>query len=485
MTEDWTKWEGHVINGVFPLRRYINHSDHSGVFLSEYVAENLPKVALKLVPAIPTLTGAQLSHWTVAAGLSHPHLIRLFDSGRCQLAQRPYLFVVMEYSEQNLAEILPRRPLSAEEMRQTLLPVLDALAFLHGRKLVQGQLKPSNILLVDDQLKLASDTVRPAGDSTASIAPLTVYDPPEGGDGSFSTAGDIWSLGVTVFEALTQHPPAWPERGAKSPSLPEGFPSAFAGMVLRCLSRNPVDRPTAADLEAHINPPPQVLAAAAPQPDSPRAAPAERAAPVPVVPQHDWRKLRSALTRIAVILIAFVAVLAGLRMYHSHPDLPRDVASAPGTSPPPVSSPAADSEHAGAPTPVPPEAPSSSNANSEASRAGTPERAPHPSDQRTPASANASPSVLREVVPTVPRSARETIHGHIRVTVRVTVDSSGNVVGAIVENPGPSRYFARLAAEAARKWKFAPPDKQSARSRLLRFEFTREGASAHAAALGT
>jgi TonB family protein len=90
--------------------------------------------------------------------------------------------------------------------------------------------------------------------------------------------------------------------------------------------------------------------------------------------------------------------------------------------------------------------------------------------------------VLHEEIPAVPRSARETIHGHIRVTVRVTVDRAGNVVGETLEDPGPSKYFARLATEAARKWKFAPTDKQSSRKWLLRFEFTRGGTTAHATA---
>ena len=48
MTEVWTKWEGRVINGVFPLRRFLGGSDHSGVFLTGYLAQGLPNAALKL-----------------------------------------------------------------------------------------------------------------------------------------------------------------------------------------------------------------------------------------------------------------------------------------------------------------------------------------------------------------------------------------------------------------------------------------------------
>jgi TonB family protein len=95
--------------------------------------------------------------------------------------------------------------------------------------------------------------------------------------------------------------------------------------------------------------------------------------------------------------------------------------------------------------------------------------------------ADASPSVVHEEIPSVPRSARATIHGHVRVAVRVIVDRSGNVIDAFLENPGPSSYFARLAREAARKWKFAPADNADSREWLLRFEFSRGGTTGHAA----
>jgi TonB family protein len=95
--------------------------------------------------------------------------------------------------------------------------------------------------------------------------------------------------------------------------------------------------------------------------------------------------------------------------------------------------------------------------------------------------ADASPSVVHEQIPSVPRSARATIHGHIKVAVLVIVDPSGNVIDALLQNPGPSWYFARLAREAARKWTFAPADKQDSRQWLLRFEFTRGGTTGRAA----
>jgi TonB family protein len=88
--------------------------------------------------------------------------------------------------------------------------------------------------------------------------------------------------------------------------------------------------------------------------------------------------------------------------------------------------------------------------------------------------------VVHREIPDVPRSAQRSIHGHIKIAVRVSVDRSGRVVDETMEQAGSSRYFARLASESAKKWKFIPAD-QDARSYLLRFEFSRNTVEARAA----
>jgi outer membrane biosynthesis protein TonB len=84
-------------------------------------------------------------------------------------------------------------------------------------------------------------------------------------------------------------------------------------------------------------------------------------------------------------------------------------------------------------------------------------------------------SVLHQQVPDVTRAISDKIRGHVTVTVRVLVDPAGNVVGEFFENAGPSRYFARLAGDAAGEWKFVPTDERGSRVWMLRFEFTRAG----------
>jgi TonB family protein len=476
MTEFWPRWQGEVINGVYALGRLLAGSEHSAVFLTECQAHGVPTAAIKIIPA-ERVTLAQLSHWKAAAELSHPHLIRLLDTGLCQHEGRQFLFVVMDYAEQTLAQVLHNRGLTADEVQEMIPPILEALAFLHSRNLVQGQLKPANVLVVDDQIKLASDTVHPAGEPRASIAEPSVYDPPEAKSSGLYPAGDIWALGVTLVEASTQSLPVWPGERPAAVRLPTTLAPALADTVQRCLSHNPTGRPTAIELEAQFKPAPLASGISAPQAFG-RDAPA-RAAPAPESPRQ-----RALALTIAAVLVTLAAVWAGSRLLQSHPRPQQSAASTVlPSSRQSAQAPAAASQTPGIALSAPVEASApSASAKSTKSNAAPPRSASLRSDQPARPPVDASPTVVHEELPIAPRSALDTIQGHVKVAVLVIVDRSGNVIDALLENPGPSSYFARLAKEAARKWRFAPSDNEDTRTWLLRFEFTRGGSTAHAVA---
>ena len=83
---------------------------------------------------------------------------------------------------------------------------------------------------------------------------------------------------------------------------------------------------------------------------------------------------------------------------------------------------------------------------------------------------------MRQVMPEVSASARNTIEIPLKISVRVDVDSSGKVTKAKLAGREKSRYFARLALQAAQKWEFTPPqvDGQSRNSTwMLNFRFSR------------
>jgi outer membrane biosynthesis protein TonB len=103
---------------------------------------------------------------------------------------------------------------------------------------------------------------------------------------------------------------------------------------------------------------------------------------------------------------------------------------------------------------------------------------------RAVTAAPGAPSVaIQEVLPDVPPRSRRTIRGHVRVSVRLIVEQDGTVFAALAEQRGPSRYFERLAIDAAKKWTFTPSDSEAQRLMLVKFDFTRDGATADAVPL--
>ena len=271
MSDTWREWEGQVIDGAFQLRRHLGGSDHSVVFLTER-GETKQKAAIKFVQAGAAGAEAQLSRWKQIAQLSHPNLIRLFETGRCHLAGMNLLYVVMEYADENLAQFLPHRPLAPAETRDMLEPFLDTLKYLHSLNFVHGRVQPGNILAIDDQLKLSSDTICRAGDPRAKVEKADVYAPPDAATRTLSPSDDVWSLGITLVEALTQHAPTAEELASPSqqdePHLSADLPEPFLDITRHCLRRDLQRRWTIGEIAARLNP------QAAPPPPPPVQAPA-------------------------------------------------------------------------------------------------------------------------------------------------------------------------------------------------------------------
>jgi TonB family protein len=420
-------WEGQIVDGKFPLRCWLGGSDHSAMFLTEV---DSAKAAVKLVAADTLDANLQLLRWQQAAQLLHPHLMRLLTQGRCQIGGAPLLYLVMEYAEENLFEILLQRALTSGETQDLLQSVVDALAYLHGKGFVHGHIQPSNILAQGNQVKLSVDSIRASGQPSDSAARGSVYAAPELNTEVLSPAVDVWSLGVTMVAALTQRPPASDPTGHKEAEIPASVPEPFRSIARACLRRDPKQRWTIAEIKSRLKTVSPV--AAAPPPIESKASRPGFLIPV-----------------VAILLLAGVFVGSKLLSHHEEPSVentgkteqPSAVPSAPAVQPsvsPPVTSPA------------------------------------HSAPTRT----TLRGEVKRQVLPTVPQSARNTIQGKVRVGVRVQVDPSGRVSSATLASPGPSKYFAKLALKAAQQWQFTPPQQngQPASSAwLLRFQFGRTG----------
>jgi serine/threonine protein kinase len=245
-------WEGRVIDGQFRLQKWLGGSDHSAVFLTERNGKDPYKAAIKLVWTESLSTDlmnqdlmnqdslnpdslheeAQLSRWRETAKLSHPHLIRLFESGRGTIDNRRFVYIVMEYAEEDLGQILPARALSSEEVAGMLPPTANAIQFLHQAGFVHGRIKPSNVMAVSDQLKISMDGLGRPGER---VQAKSSYDAPELTSHRMTPAADVWSLGAMLVAVLTQDPPKVLDGSNQKalPAIPETMQEPFRSIARR------------------------------------------------------------------------------------------------------------------------------------------------------------------------------------------------------------------------------------------------------------
>jgi TonB family protein len=529
MAEALKQWEGQIVNGKYPLRRFLGESDHSAVFLTEYGTGEPQAAAIKFAPAESATADSLLARWTHAAQLSHPNLLRLFDSGRCTVAGNDLLYLVMEFADENLAEILPQRALTAEETRDMLCPVLDSLEYLHGKGFVHGDLKPANLLASGDRLKLSNDTITRIGEPLASSRKGSAYDPPEGINGPSTPAGDVWSLGMTLVEVLTQHLPEWHPGQNREPLVPATLPSPFLEIARQCLRVEPHRRIAVVDIAARLNA--RAAAASAsvsssialpaamqvpqitPKPTvstqtPPKAAPRMQTNPHRPPPYKESGTRSRFILPLAIGAVIFAAILTVPRLLtHRPPAQPATAApkGKPATLPPSQGTQASSAASASKATPVresaakqPSQAisPATQVPSQQASQPAisdtlktarekeqptvtaptkTAQPSEEPAEPTSHATGSAKGQVLDQVLPDVSQKVRDTIRGRVRVGVKVHVDPAGAVTDAELDSPGPSKYFADLALQSARKWAFTPPErdgKSVASDWTLRFVFT-------------
>jgi TonB family protein len=456
----WQQWEGRVINGRFPLQQCLCGSTHSAVYLTEI--EGL-RAAIKLIRSDEERAQVQVLWWESVAKLSHPHLLRILDTGRWHASDgQEMLFAVMDYADENLAEVLSSRRLTQAEAKAMLLPTLDALNYLHGHGMVHGSVKPANIMAIGDELKLSSDGIRPASKSMESTASKNVHDAPEKAKGEILPSGDIWSLGATLVEALTNQLPGRDRKNESDPTLPENIAEPFNDIAKHCLVLDPKRRWSTAEIRQCLEQSPvgvkediamqEASSVAGAQEVSAPAAP--RHVPTPHQQENlveglgTTGKMRVVRTAAAVI-VAVAAITAVVLLFQQGSK----------TSPP------------------------ASTISARQSTASSMQPTENPRLQTSKPNAGSVDhgAVTHEVLPQVPLKARSTITGKVNVKVKVAVDASGAVSHAILVSRGPSPYFAEQALQAARKWTFEPPtvDGRALPSEWsLSFEFRKNGTTA-------
>ncbi|MGE5326414.1 MAG: protein kinase domain-containing protein [Deltaproteobacteria bacterium] len=234
-------------------------------------------VALKVVGQGSTSEGSSKDHLLhearAASALSHPNICTIHEVGEFG----GELYMVMELVEgKSFKTLIGGEGLAAESILRYGVQISSALAHAHGRNVVHRDLKSANIIVTPQGLVkvldfgLARQLPKVVDDATATLAPhedgvagTIAYMAPEilrGQPGDFR--GDIWALGVVLYEAACGQIPF---RGATSLEVssavlheqptppPARIPPGLWAVIQRCLAKEPAQRyQLAAEVQAAL-----------------------------------------------------------------------------------------------------------------------------------------------------------------------------------------------------------------------------------------
>jgi serine/threonine protein kinase len=197
------------------------------------------------------------------AALRHSNIVQVFDSD----VEGEIYYIVLELLEGDTLKTRlndyrvrgGRMPLG--EIVRVMLDVLDGLAYAHGEGMVHRDLKPANILLTRRGEAVITDfgiaQIVGSTQHTASgalMGTLNYMAPEQGLEGQSDVRSDIYSLGIMLYEMLTQQVPfdadtplAVLMKHLNDPlplprQIEPDIPESFERIVLKALSKRPVDR---------------------------------------------------------------------------------------------------------------------------------------------------------------------------------------------------------------------------------------------------
>ena len=240
-----------------------------------YEAEDLKlgrRVAIKFLSAdrVTSDRGRErfLREARSAAALNHPNICTVYEVDE----HDGQLFIAMEYCEgMPLRELIRRGPLDWTVAISIVIQIAEALAEAHRRQVIHRDVKSANIV-VDAKncarlLDFGLASVGSTSDSTLTIEHVgtPAYMAPERFESGVNDArGDIWALGVVLYEAITGQMPFAGDFAQLTHSILNGYPPPLSSLrralppelddiVDKALTKEPLERyQTVAELAADL-----------------------------------------------------------------------------------------------------------------------------------------------------------------------------------------------------------------------------------------
>jgi serine/threonine-protein kinase len=251
-----------AIASSYRIERALGEGGMAVVYLAEDLKHHR-KVAIKVMrPELGATLGADrfLREVEIAAGLTHPHILPVFDSG----AVRDILYYVMPFVEgESLQQRIQREgQLPADDALRIAREVAEALAYAHERGIVHRDIKPANIMISRGHALVADFGIARAMDAQTSITKTGLavgtpqYMSPEQASGDTGIDGrtDVYAMGCVLYEMLVGEPPftgpnaqaivlrSLTENPRPLAATRQGLPASLDGVVAKALAKNPADR---------------------------------------------------------------------------------------------------------------------------------------------------------------------------------------------------------------------------------------------------
>lgn len=193
------------------------------------------------------------------SNLSHPNIVEVYDVGE----EDGQYYIVMEYIEgKTLKQLLKKREtLTLPEVIDIMLQLTDGLAHAHESYIIHRDIKPQNIMILDNGLvKITDFGIAMALNATQltqtnSVMGSVHYLPPEQANGKSATVkSDIYSLGILMYELITGSVPfkgdnaveiALKHMKEKIPSIRKQnptIPQSVENIVIKATAKNPRNR---------------------------------------------------------------------------------------------------------------------------------------------------------------------------------------------------------------------------------------------------